>query len=162
MTVVAPTYRIVADTIVCLLCGSMSANSGDVRNRYCGRCHLSHDLVQSCRQSLAEGATHDCGEWRTARGLCALCDRVLDAPDHAWLIIPCPCGEPWPDLQRYDPQAVRYIEQQVRALGELVPVTIGARTFRVSRRCIAYHGIKANDLTAGRSGWSDTTDERTH
>ena len=55
-------------TIWCALCDAVTANPGDVANKYCGRCHLFHELVQDCRAACFEGATHDCGEWRTARG----------------------------------------------------------------------------------------------
>ncbi len=65
--------------IRCLLCDAVSFNSGDVSNRYCGRCRISHDSVAEARELVAAGGTHDCGEWRTARDVCALCGRVLEA-----------------------------------------------------------------------------------
>lgn len=34
-------------------------------------------IVAAARQRVAQGAGHDCGEWRTAAGTCELCDRVL-------------------------------------------------------------------------------------
>jgi hypothetical protein len=66
--------------IVCRLCGSISALRGDVDNRYCARCHLFHEHVAQARAMHAAGASHECDEWRTARGRCAVCDRALEAP----------------------------------------------------------------------------------
>jgi hypothetical protein len=63
--------------IRCRLCDGVSALPGDVENKYCSRCHLFHDLVRKGRQLVAAGGTHDCGEWRTERDRCALCDRRL-------------------------------------------------------------------------------------
>ena len=63
--------------IRCLLCNRVSELPGDVMERYCGRCHLFHDLVAAMRAVLEEGGTHECGEWRTFRDRCALCDRDL-------------------------------------------------------------------------------------
>lgn len=67
--------------IVCRLCGSTSELPGDVEHRYCGRCHLFHDAIAGARTLHRDGATHECGEWRTARGTCAVCGRVLETPD---------------------------------------------------------------------------------
>lgn len=36
---------------------------------------LLPDAVAAARRMHADGATHDCFEWRTDQGLCALCDR---------------------------------------------------------------------------------------
>jgi hypothetical protein len=74
---VSETYTIVRGrdpvAIICLLCHAVSYNLNDVERHYCGACHLFHDVVEQCRRDVANGASHDCGEWRTARGLCALC-----------------------------------------------------------------------------------------
>ena len=61
--------------IRCLLCGSISTHPKDlaIANRYCGRCHLFHDAVGAARAMHAEGATHECEEWRTAKDTCAVC-----------------------------------------------------------------------------------------
>jgi len=59
--------------IQCLLCGRTSALPGDVENRYCGCCHLFHDAVAAARELHTNGATHECHEWPTARGVCAVC-----------------------------------------------------------------------------------------
>jgi hypothetical protein len=60
--------------IRCLLCGRISELPGDVANRYCGRCHLFHDVVaEGLRLVAYPGATHECSEWQTGRGVCALC-----------------------------------------------------------------------------------------
>ena len=42
-----PTYQIVHDgtAIRCLICGKVSYNSTDVREKYCGNCHQFHDLL---------------------------------------------------------------------------------------------------------------------
>lgn len=39
------TYIIVRDgkAITCLLCGLTSYHPDDVKNRYCGHCHIFHD-----------------------------------------------------------------------------------------------------------------------
>jgi hypothetical protein len=34
-------------------------------------------LIDEARELVAAGGTHDCGEWRTARHRCAVCDRDL-------------------------------------------------------------------------------------
>jgi len=76
-----PSYRV--DTIegrpliVCLLCDAISYHPVDVANLYCGRCHLFHEAVAAGRRLVAEGGTHECEEWRTFRGRCALCDCLL-------------------------------------------------------------------------------------
>lgn len=59
--------------IHCLLCDAISHNRNDVEQRYCGACHLFHDAVGTGRLLVAHGGTHECSEWPTARGLCALC-----------------------------------------------------------------------------------------
>jgi hypothetical protein len=77
----APTF--VVDTrhgrpvIVCHLCGAVSASAHDIKQRYCGRCHLFHAIVADGRALLAAGGTHDCGEWATGRGVCALCGQEM-------------------------------------------------------------------------------------
>ena len=40
-----PTYHIVHDgtAIRCLICGMVSYNNNDVREKYCGNCHQFHD-----------------------------------------------------------------------------------------------------------------------
>lgn len=63
--------------IRCLLCNRVSELAGDVDHRYCGRCHLFHDVVADGRRLLAAGGSHECEEWRTYRDRCALCDRPL-------------------------------------------------------------------------------------
>lgn len=64
--------------IRCLLCNRVSELPGDVENRYCGRCHLFLDSVAFARRMIAEGGTtHECDEWRTFAGRCALCDRAV-------------------------------------------------------------------------------------
>lgn len=59
--------------IECLLCGTTSHSPDDVNKRYCGRCHLFHDLVTEMRRAVRAGAGHECAEWRTAMHQCALC-----------------------------------------------------------------------------------------
>jgi hypothetical protein len=70
--------------IRCLLCGAASANLNDVRYRYCVRCHLFHDVVAEARRAHRQGATHDCGEWLTAAGACAVCERAV-TPARPWI-----------------------------------------------------------------------------
>lgn len=82
----APTFRIVMTgihkpaAIHCLLCGSVSFNVNDVSQRYCGRCHLFHDSIRLARLLNVDGATHECHEWRTGRGTCAVCGALV-APE---------------------------------------------------------------------------------
>jgi hypothetical protein len=82
----APTFRLETThgvtAIRCLLCDRVSELPGDVTNRYCGRCHLFHDLVAEARFMVARypGATHECEEWRTWRDRCAICDSTLPEP----------------------------------------------------------------------------------
>jgi hypothetical protein len=72
-----PTYELIgARAICCRLCGFRSVLPADLANRYCGQCHLFHDVVAEARRLVAAGGTHDCGEWRTALGACALCGDV--------------------------------------------------------------------------------------
>jgi hypothetical protein len=74
-----PTYEITDREIHCRLCGSVSFSPDDRVNRYCGRCHLSHDLVAQARRMVASGGSHECSDWRTARGECALCQQGRNA-----------------------------------------------------------------------------------
>jgi hypothetical protein len=81
MSAPALTYRLHtiagATAIECLLCDRISELPGDVANRYCGRCHLFHEAIAQGRQLVAAGGTHECAEWQTFRGRCALCDSLL-------------------------------------------------------------------------------------
>jgi hypothetical protein len=101
MTDPAATYELItAPTVLpmvairCLLCGSVSVNASDVAHKYCGRCHLFHDLVADCRRDVARGSGHDCYEWETARHHCALCDRDLREPRHVTAMQAAARGEP--------------------------------------------------------------------
>lgn len=60
--------------IACLLCEQVSAHPRDVQERYCGACHLFHDDVKGARERHEQGITHQCRDWQTARGACAICD----------------------------------------------------------------------------------------
>lgn len=74
----AATYRLLAsDVIECLLCESVSFNPQDAAHRYCGRCRMFHEIIAAARRMHAEGGTHECGEWRTWRDGCAICERRL-------------------------------------------------------------------------------------
>lgn len=65
--------------IRCLMCEAESYHTADIEKLYCARCHLFHEIVRRCRTDVAKyGHTHDCGEWRTALGRCALCNRQLE------------------------------------------------------------------------------------
>ncbi len=86
MTMTTTTYEVVfikrTRAIHCLLCDSLSTHRRDIEERYCGRCHLFHDAVAEGRRLLAiRGSTHECGEWRTDRGVCALCGRDVPKED---------------------------------------------------------------------------------
>jgi hypothetical protein len=61
--------------IKCRFCDSLSVLPADVEHRYCARCHLFHAVVAGVRTMAADGHAHECGEWRTARGHCAICGR---------------------------------------------------------------------------------------
>ena len=41
------------EAIQCLICGSISYNPGDIKNRYCGHCHEFHDEL--ARRLTAHG-----------------------------------------------------------------------------------------------------------
>lgn len=73
--------RIAADgrrSIVCRLCGRESSNPHDVDERYCGACHVFHAAVASARELHRAGASHECSEWPTAVGTCAVCGQALE------------------------------------------------------------------------------------
>jgi hypothetical protein len=53
--------------------------------------------------------------------------------------------------------AREYVDACVALLGEYVPITIGTRVWRVSRYCMAYHGITDEQLIAGDSGQEEIT-----
>lgn len=76
------TFRIVTvedrrPAIVCLLCLHTSHNIQDVSRRYCPFCHLFHDVVMEARAYHEGGLTHECDEWRTAAGHCAICVQTV-------------------------------------------------------------------------------------
>jgi hypothetical protein len=75
------TYELLAGAIRCQLCGSVSYAPGDIAHRYCGHCHLFHDAVQAGRAMHHEGTSHECGEWRTGRGVCAICEQRVPAEE---------------------------------------------------------------------------------
>lgn len=55
----------------------------------------------------------------------------------------CHCGRP---LHYTDPANEAFVRRLVANLGREVPVTVGTRTWLVSRHYIALHGIKAWEL----------------
>jgi len=55
----------------------------------------------------------------------------------------CHCGKP---LHYSDPDLRRIVERLIEAKGTHQPVTVGRRTWLVSRHYIALHGIKAVEL----------------
>lgn len=61
--------------IRCGLCDRISESRFEVERRYCARCRLFFDAVEQARKLHAEGATHECSEWTTWRGACAVCGR---------------------------------------------------------------------------------------
>lgn len=72
-------------------------------------------------------------------------------------IPPCPCGKSWDVIADYSDAAQTEIEATIVRFGELVPVHVGARSWMVSRRCIAYHGITGLQLLSGKSGFEEIT-----
>lgn len=81
MTTAPTTYETITTrnhrAIRCLLCGALSFNESDIVQRYCGRCHLFHDSIRLARLLNVDGATHECNEWRTGRGTCAICGALV-------------------------------------------------------------------------------------
>ena len=67
-------------------------------------------------------------------------------------LTPCRCGRPWRPIAD---EAAAKVEATIARLGEYVPVHIGARTWLVSRRCIAYHGVTGQQLLSGVSGFQE-------
>jgi len=59
--------------IRCHLCGRVSEARDEIDHGYCARCHLSHEAVRIGRALVRAGGAHECQEWRTFRGVCALC-----------------------------------------------------------------------------------------
>lgn len=88
------TYELLATgehvAFACKLCGSVSTNTHDIARLYCGRCHLFHDAVRAVRQLAAEGGSHECAEWVTGRGYCAVCGASLRPPGR---VLPWPSGD---------------------------------------------------------------------
>jgi len=39
----------VIESVTCPVCGKTSFNPNDVRERYCGNCHMFHDDMWKCR-----------------------------------------------------------------------------------------------------------------
>lgn len=76
---IAPTYIVLSTLtrpyILCLLCRRASFHPTDIAERYCGWCHVSHDALAIARRLHADGGTHECHEWPTAVGTCAVCGR---------------------------------------------------------------------------------------
>lgn len=57
----------------------------------------------------------------------------------------CACGKP---LHYSDPSAQHQIDALVSELGEFIEVTVGGRSWLVSRHYIALHGLKGSDLAS--------------
>jgi ribosomal protein L37E len=72
-----PTFTLSAQDghpfIQCELCGLRSFHPTDIAQQYCGRCHLFHQQVRDARKLHADGFTHECHEWPTAKDVCAVC-----------------------------------------------------------------------------------------
>lgn len=59
----------------------------------------------------------------------------------------CPCNRKVPlDYSTRDRLQAEVALLMIERKGEWVPVTVGARTWRVSRHCIALHGVKAEEI----------------
>jgi Fe2+ or Zn2+ uptake regulation protein len=63
--------------IRCLTCGMVSVHPRDITERYCGHCHVFHDVLAEARRMHVAGASHECSEWRSVRGLCLICQRLI-------------------------------------------------------------------------------------
>lgn len=64
--------------IVCKMCEFRSFNTYDCAERYCPVCHMFHDAVETARTLAKNPASvHECHDWKTARGVCAVCGRGL-------------------------------------------------------------------------------------
>lgn len=92
MTGTERTYDLVTvagrKAIRCRLCGRISEAAREVAARVCDRCRMSHDVVAEARAAVADGAGHECDEWQTARGLCAVCGPLAWSPcRHQWEVI---------------------------------------------------------------------------
>ena len=73
-------------------------------------------------------------------GECSNCDDWMDAH-----VCPCRLAVPLDYATRDEKQAAaacKLIDQ----LGEFTTITIGTRTWKVSRHCIALHGVKAEEI----------------
>jgi hypothetical protein len=55
----------------------------------------------------------------------------------------CPCGKP---LHYTNALVKRLVDGAIERLGEYIPVSVGSRTWNVSRHYIALHGIRAVEL----------------
>jgi len=75
---IAATYTVTSTTFTCHFCGMTSHNLSDRAYAYCGACHLFHDEIAHARRRHLLGYSHRCAEWRTASGICAVCEGVLE------------------------------------------------------------------------------------
>jgi len=77
---------------------------------------------------------------------------------------PCPCGKSWDILSNFSNTIRELIEDIVQEHGLLVPMKVysglKSRTFMVSRRCIAFHGITGPQLLSGNSGFEEIPNGR--
>jgi hypothetical protein len=59
----------------------------------------------------------------------------------------CPCALAVRlDYTGFDPAQVRACRTLIQELGEWTTVVVSGRRYRVSRHCIALHGIKADEI----------------
>jgi hypothetical protein len=55
----------------------------------------------------------------------------------------CHCGQ---DLHYNDPNVENEVRQLIEKMGEFIKVTVGNKTFKISRHYIALHGLKAEHI----------------
>ena len=75
---IASTYTVTPTTFTCHFCGMTSHNLNDRAYAYCGCCHLFHDEILQARRRHTLGYAHRCADWRTASGICAVCEGVIE------------------------------------------------------------------------------------
>jgi UDP-N-acetyl-D-glucosamine dehydrogenase len=144
------------ETFRCLVCGrpvdpSRSFVCPQYRPDTAGACRLCYQLAAAHTYAARaletcpdEGgpATHITWDQEGRR----LVDGELGA-EHLTTGRVCPCALAVPlDGHDRDPAQWAVVEQVVADLGELFLITVGDRHFRVSRYCVALHGVRAETI----------------
>lgn len=64
-----------------------------------------------------------------------------------WTMKTCPCKLAVPlDYSKRDAVQTQITQGYITTLGEFISVNVGGRWYRVSRHCIALHGVKAVEI----------------